>query len=148
MRKILFLLFLSVSVIMSAESITIKQKSGNKTILDLSTNPIITFSGENMVVTNDFTSIMLPLDDIDSYVVGNVNTGILEMPDIPEYHDGHVMFKGIVEGTTVFVHSIDGKMIHKFTSDGSGILEVNIGIFPKGVYIITTPENQIKVINK
>jgi hypothetical protein len=148
MRKILFLLFLSVSVIMSAESITIKQKSGNKTILDLSTNPIITFSGENMVVTNDFTSIMLPLDDIDSYVVGNVNTGILEMADTPEYHDGHVMFKGIVEGTTVFVHSIDGKMIHKFTSDGSGILEVNIGIFPKGVYIITTTENQIKVINK
>ena len=148
MRKILFLLFLSVSVIMSAESITIKQKSGNKTILDLSTNPIITFSGENMVVTNDFTSIMFPLDDIDSYVVGNVNTGILEMADTPEYHDGHVMFKGIVEGTTVFVHSIDGKMIHKFTSDGSGILEVNIGIFPKGVYIITTSENQIKVINK
>ena len=89
---------------MSAESITIKQKSGNETILDLSTNPIITFSGENMVVTNDFTSIMLPLDDIDSYVVGNVNTGILEMADTPEYHDGHVMFKGIVEGTTVVLY--------------------------------------------
>ena len=106
---------------MSAESITIKQKSGNKTILDLSTNPIITFSGENMVVTNDFTSIMLPLDDIDSYVVGNVNTGILEMADTPEYHDGHVMFKGIVEGTTVFVHSIDGKMIHKFNVSSTNL---------------------------
>ncbi len=148
MRYFHLLLLLFIVTDVFADNIMIRQKNGNETILELATNPIITFADENMVVTNNFTSIILPLEDIDSYVVSNDNTGILKVTDAPEHHNGHVVFKGIVEETSVLVHSLDGNIRHKYTSDGSGILDVNIGIFPKGVYIITTSNYQIKVINK
>ena len=47
--------------------IVIKQKSGNETVLQLAFNPVITFSGEDMVITSDLTTISIPLADVDSY---------------------------------------------------------------------------------
>lgn len=146
--KLFLLLFLlSVATTIFAESIMIKQKSGNETILDLSTNPIITFSGENMVVTNDYTSITLSLDDIDSYMVGNTS-GIQEVTVAPHFRDGHIVFTGFKKRASVFIYSIDGKMVGKIISDDTGIIDINIGNLPKGAYVISTPNNKIKVINK
>lgn len=146
-RKLLLLLFLFSVLTEYAENITIKQKSGNETILELSTNPVITFSDENMVVTNDFTTITFPLDDIDGYIVGN-STEIQEVSNTPHYYNGHIVFNGIKKGVSASVYSFDGKFISKFSADSSGILDINIGSFPKGAYIISTPNNIIKVINK
>lgn len=147
MKVRLLLLLLSVVTTVCAESITIRQKSGNETILELSTNPVITFEGENMVVTNDFTTISIPLDDIDDYQVGAVS-GIHETSATPQYRDGHIVFTGIKENTSASVHTLDGKAIGGYAPDSSGILDINMGSLPKGAFIISTPNNKIKVINK
>ena len=146
--KLLLLLFLlSVATTIFAESIIIKQKSGNETILELSTTPVITFSGENMVVTNDYTSITLSLDNIESYVVGNTS-GIQEVTVTPQFRDGHIVFTGLKKRESAFVYSLDGKTIGKYTPDNSGIVDINLSSFAKGAYVISTPNNKIKVINK
>ena len=147
MKIKLLLVFISVATTMFAESITIKQKSGNETILELTTNPIITFSGESMVVTNDFTTITFPLDDIDSYVVGETS-GIREVKDTPQFRDGHIVFKGFKEKSSTTVYSLDGKTIRKYAPDISGIIDINLRSLPKGVFVISTPNNKVKIINK
>jgi len=144
-RLLLLLLFFATT--MYADSIIIKQRSGNETILELSTNPVITFAGESMVVTNDFTTITFPLDDIDSYVVDETS-GIQEVKDTPQYCNGHIVFKGIKENATATVYSLDGKTIRKYAPDNSGIIDVNLRCLPRGAFVISTPNNRVKIINK
>ena len=131
-----------------AESIIITQKSGSETTLELSTNPVITFAGEDMVVTNDFTTIVFPLDDVDSYVVNNMGMGIQELKHTPRYYDGHIVFTGVKEGTFASVFTLDGKSVGKYFSNSSSVLDINIGNLPKGLYIIDAMNNKIKVTNK
>lgn len=57
-RKFTVLLLLLASVQLSLAddtTLTIKQKGGNETLLELSTNPVITFEDESMVVTSSLT---------------------------------------------------------------------------------------------
>lgn len=125
----------------------IKQKSGNETIFEFSTNPIITFEGEEMVVTNDFTKIYVPLDDIAEYLVNNGTSGIKDVSIIPQFTSGHVVFSGLSKDTPVYVYTLDGKIISKQNPNDVGCADVNIENLPKGVYIISTNNNKIKVIN-
>lgn len=133
---------------MYADSITIKQKSGNETILELSTNPVITFVGEDMVVTNDFTTISFPLSDIDSYVVNHVSSEIHETINTPQYHNGHVVLSGLANGSAVFVYNLGGRIVSQHIADAMGCLDIDLSNFPKGAYIISAPNTKIKVINK
>lgn len=149
MKRILLLfLVFTITAYLYAESITIKQKSGNETNLELSTNPVITFSGENMVVTSDVITIMFPIDDIDSYVVGNAASGIQVLADPPQYRDGHVIFRGVSNEFSALVFSIDGKKIGHYTPSSDAVLDIDLGNLPKGAYIISTPNNKVKVIHK
>lgn len=98
MKRRLFLI-LSFLAALSAYAddarIVIKQKSGNETILELATNPVITFWGEDMVVTSDLTSITIPLADVDSYKVYDATSGIEPMAVAPQYANGHVVFRDL-----------------------------------------------------
>jgi hypothetical protein len=128
--------------------IVIKQKSGNETVFELSTNPIITFLGEDMVITNDFTSISFPLEDIDSYTADNgTTTAIASTKEKPMFENGRILFNGISKGTPISVYSLDGRLISKQMTDADKA-EVPLISLPKGTYIISVENNKIKVINK
>lgn len=148
MKNVFLLLFLSFATVMHSESITIKQKGGNETVLDLSSNPVITFSGENMVVINDFTTISFPLDDIDCYVVGEASTGIKDILEAPRLNEGHIFLKGMSKGMTANIYTLNGKKVGQKSIDESGIIDIFIGHFSKGAYLISTPYHKIKFINK
>lgn len=148
MKIVLLLLVFSLSTMAHSESITIRQKGGNETILDLLSNPVITFSGENMVVTNDFTTISIPIDDIDSYLVGETITGITKALETPQFSNGHIYLKGFSKGMAANIYTIDGKNVGEQSVGDSGIIDINLGNFPKGVYIISTPNRKVKFINK
>ena len=148
LKLLLLMLVVAASVYADNEScLIIKQKSGNETVIEFSTNPIITFEGEDMVVTNEFTTIYLPLDDIDEYLVNNGTSGIKDIPSVPQFARGHVVFSGLSKDTPVYVYTLDGKAISKQHADDVGNADVNLELLPKGVFIISTNNNKIKVIN-
>lgn len=128
--------------------IVIKQKSGNETILELSANPIITFSGEDMVVTSSLTTIAIPLADVDSYTAYDATTGIRPLTDAPQFANGHVLFSGLAKGSDVRIYTADGRLVSHQQADASGHAAVSLDSLPKGVYVIRTPDNSIKIINK
>ena len=129
-------------------TIVIKQKSGNETVLELSTNPVITFSGEDMVITSNITTIMIPMDDIDDYVVRGVGSGIKAVTETPQFVDGNVVFSNIPKGTTVSIHALDGSLVRTQTVTLSGPTIVSLDQLNKGCYIISAGEYRIKVIKK
>ena len=150
MKKQLLLLVMLLPILASADDaqIVIKQKSGNETILKLSTNPVITFDGENMVVASDVIQISIPLGDIDDYVVNEGTTAIEPFTTQPQFTRGHVIFSGVAAGSPVFIHTLDGKVVAKQAADASGKADVSLENLPKGAYIISSQNNSIKVINK
>lgn len=147
-RLILLMLFFVTLSYADNAKIIIKQKSGNETILELSTNPVITFLGEDMVITNDFTTISFPIEDIDSYTADNgTTTSIASTKEKPMFENGRILFIGIAKGTPISVYSLDGRLISKQLSSADKV-EVPLSSLPKGTYIISVENSKIKVINK
>ena len=147
--RLTFFMFFFVTLSYADDAkIVIKQKSGNETVFELSTNPVITFEGEEMVITNDFTSISFPLEDIDSYTADNgTTTAIVSTKEKPMFENGRILFNGIAKGTPISVYSLDGRLISKQMTDADKA-EVPLISLPKGTYIISVENNKIKVINK
>lgn len=147
--KLLFL-FITFSLALQAEeeSLIIKQKSGGETVITLSSNPVITFDGETMVLTNDYTCMYIPLDDIDTYETTSQTTEINNVSANTKYTKGHVVFSNIPAGTVAHIHTIDGRLIGKHCADATGNIDINISELPKGIYITSTPAIKFKVTNK
>ena len=146
-RLILLMLFFVTLSYADDAKIIIKQKSGNETILELSTNPVITFLGEDMVITNDFTTISFPIEDIDNYTADNgTTTAIVSTKEKPMFENGRILFNGIAKGTPISVYSLDGRLISKQLT-GTDKAEILLRNLPKGTYIISVENNKIKVIN-
>ena len=151
MKKVILLFVLMLlPMVASADDaqIVIKQKSGNETVLKLSTNPVITFEGERMVVASDVIQISIPLDDIDDYVVSDGTTAIEPVTTQPRFTRGHIIFSGVAAGSPVYIHTLDGKVVGKQVADASGKADVSLENLPKGAYIISSQNSSIKVINK
>ena len=151
MKKILTLITLVVFSMFAHGAndtkLVIKQKSGNETILALSTNPIITFVGENMKIENDFINISIPIDDIDDYRVDNPDR--IEEQDVkPILTKGHVIFMGIPQRTTAYVYTPDGITVCAKKASDDGTVDFNIDTLAKGTYIIKASNNSIKVTTK
>lgn len=150
-RRLTLLLLLLVGIQLSwadDATIVIKQKGGNETLLKLSTNPVITFEDESMVVTSSLTQIFIPLGDIVEYTVSGAASGIKTIPAVPEFRNGCVVFSDLPPGTPICVHSIDGRLINRHTIDYTGVGTVRIDNLPEGVNVISVLNKTIKIINK
>ena len=145
--KLLLWLLVSSALTVCAESITIRHKGGNETVMELESHPVITFSGENMTVTNDYTTLMIPIGDIEGYVVNNTS-GIHQITDGPRYADRHILYNHMKEGASASVCTIDGKIVSQQKANAAGIIDIDLSSLPKGIYIIKSPMGNIKVINK
>lgn len=151
--KLRLLLFLSLIAVLPAfaddANLVIKHKGGAETVLLLSTNPVITFKDEDMVVTSDVSSFMIPIEMIESYGASNDVTAIRNITqEHPEYKNGSVVFSGLSRGSEVSIYKADGTLVLLQSADGAGHATVSIASLPKGVYIVSTPNNSMKIINK
>ncbi|MBR6592786.1 MAG: hypothetical protein IKD19_02430 [Prevotella sp.] len=147
-KKFLLLLFMNMSLIMHAEEscLVIKQKSGAETIFPLYSNPVITFEKETMVVTNDFTSMFIPIDDIDNYEMKPNTTKIEGVLDRPQFVNGHVLFPKVPKEACAFVYTLDGKLVEKHQANSENIIDINMCDLPSDTYIIGTRNIKFKVI--
>lgn len=151
--KLRLLLFLSLMVVLPAfadeANLVIRQKGGSETVLLLSANPVLTFKDEDMIVTSDVSSFIIPLDLIDSYGAANDVTSIHHITQgHPEYKNGSVVFSGLSQGSEVSIYKADGTLVFSHYADASGYAAVSVSNLPKGVYIVRAPNSSIKIINK
>ena len=62
--------------------------------------------------------------------------------------NGHVIFSQLQTGSKVYVYAADGRQISLYTADSMGIVDVDLTILPKGIYILKSPDTEIKITNR
>lgn len=131
----------------------IELHNGSKAEFALSTQPLISFSNGSMTVTTTEKTITADLSDVISYTFSeeSISTSIstptmqhVEKPQI-NYSTGHIRLSGLKEKATVSIVDLKGQQIFKGQSSPNGMMDIDTSLYAKGIYIICTPNGNIKV---
>ena len=149
------LMFLSCLSVQADEVLVIHLKSNNAQQISyaLANKPVITFEGDNILVYDSkmYSTVSIPLAQLAYYELTKSTTDIQQLqPESPKpvIANGHVVFSQLTAGSRVSVYAMDGKLIHNYTADSSGWVDVNLTTLPKGVYVINSPITNIKITNR
>lgn len=155
-RTFLRLFSLSIMIMMSvmasaAEySLVVNRASGGQNIFALSQEPVIAFLGNKMRVTTSAGTVHIPLVDVTNYVFKDATgiEGVKADEGSAILEDGQVVFTQIGAGQNVSVVTPNGVSVLTTSADAQGKATVNLKALPKGIYIVKSPKNSIKVINQ
>lgn len=155
MKKILVLLScISFSFIMSAQeknALVVQLCNDSMEKYILSEKPMVSFSGENMLVTVDNkVELDIKRSEIERFYFDYIdpdNVQAMTKNMVSFYHlDGNnIRIIGLQNNTMVSILTIDGKKVSTYHSDESGILSISLNNQPKGIYIIQFNGRSIKV---
>ena len=135
---------------LQADDLVIHLKSGGKTTFALEGKPVITFEGENFLVRSETANFSIPISDIEFYDF-TVTAEVRQVKDAttsPVVANGHVLFSQLKVGSKVTVYAIDGRQFGSYVADGSGSVDVDLTLFPKGIYVLSSPDTNIKITNR
>lgn len=125
------------------------------TEFELPNAPVITFSKDTLVVTCNGDTLLAPLAGVTEYrfVTKKVSTGIKDVvvpnsTQKPTIAFGKVSFAGLKSGSPVTVFSIDGRAVAIEKADADGNAVINLSSLPKGIFILHSAKQSIKIINK
>lgn len=124
-------------------------KNGGTYLVELSDEPLLTFSGDQLKITTSETEVSYPIADLDKYNVVSMNA----LGDIAS--DGNTIvinrtqiglsINGLAKGATINVYNINGVAVESVTSDGYNV-ELNFTDKQKGVYVILIDKMSYKYI--
>jgi hypothetical protein len=119
--------------------------------LALSDRPVITFSEGNLIVTSGGEQILSTSMDGLRNSFEEVNTGIREVrvdePARPRFSFGEALFEGLKAGDRVTVYTLDGKVVDYTTATEDGRARLDVSRLGKGIFILRTPSQSIKIRN-
>ena len=90
-----------------------------------------------------------------SYVAGKLT--IMETTEVglvqndaskPTSVNGHVMFSQLKAGSKIYVYAVDGRLLRLYTADSIGIVDVDLTTLPQGIYVLKSPDIDIKITNR
>ena len=157
MRRIFLRLFsLSIMIMMgvmasAAEySLVVNRASGGQNIFALSQEPTISFLGNKMRIVTSTGTVSIPMGDVTNYVFKDATgvEGVKADEGSAILEDGQVVFTQIGAGQNVSVVTPNGVSVLTTSADAHGKATVNLMALPKGIYIVKSPKNSIKVINQ
>ena len=139
-----FLLTTLSSVAFAQNSIAIHQKDGNVATFAFSEKPVVTYSGNDLVLTTKQTTVTYPVymlqkivfdlkdiaDDIDA----------LEVEGKSEFSfQGETLnISGGEPGSSVFIYNMSGMMVDQYRLDSNGHASIPISGMDKSLYIVKT----------
>ena len=103
-----------------------------------------------MRVTTSAGTVHIPLADVTNYVFKDATgiEGVKADEGSAILEDGQVVFTQIGAGQNVSVVTPNGVSVLTTSADAQGKATVNLKALPKGIYIVKSPKNSIKVINQ
>ena len=154
-KTILFFSILLLAVLYSgsssAQRLVIWQKDGSKVNFDLNERPKTTFTAEDLIITTATAAISYPLAIIQRYTYegGALSVQNVKADGIRILHKGdNVIVKGLTNGKSITVYSIDGKQLKTKRSDGSDCFTLSLANLPLGVYMIKADEITYKILKR
>ncbi len=125
------------------------QNDGSVTAFALSDQPVVTYEGDNIVVTCGDQRLTTSLEGIDKWTFSDdaqlgIGEGQLTEPQVL-ISFARAEFSGLKSGAVVGIYAIDGKAIFTKRACEDGQVSVDLGHLPGGVYIVRTPYKSYKI---
>lgn len=138
--------------------LVVTETDGTTSQFALTDAPVITFNGDQLVVTCAGDELSLALSSVKDYhfykeeVVTDIDDALAE-PNTdgetkPTIAFGEAKFSGLKEGTLIVVYSIEGRAVATVTAGNGGNATIDLRSLPWGVYILRTPSNSYKIYNR
>jgi len=115
----------------------------------LSELPVITYTNDQLVVSTPKEVVSIPVNEIYEGRFTDNATGLYKIESAPaNVSGGHVRFSDLQPKAIVSVYTIDGKRVMQQAAQRDGSADVDLHALGKGTYIIKSPTQTIKVMNK
>lgn len=125
----------------------------------LTSEPVITYTGNSLVVKSLNDSLVAELSGTSYFIEErtidtNVPTVIndVTLPGIsapkPQLAFSSGTVSGLRAGDVVRVYRINGTLVKAIRADAQGQATLELSQLPNGIFIIKTPTNSIKIINR
>jgi hypothetical protein len=161
MRKFMMLLgVLAVSSVSAwaqttASCVVVEEADGTKTEYLLTTEPRITYVGNDVTLTSSEVTVKLDVADVKKVYLSerSINaTGIQDVKAsesvIVDLTDGKLDLNGLKNGSPVAIYSVDGRQLYAGTASAAGTLSLPLGTLPGGMIIVKTTTQTFKIIKK
>ena len=149
MKKKIFFLFLWLLLpqvmLAKVNAVVVHQTNGTKTVFLLADAPVVTYSGNTLVLKTTQKEASMPVEGIENVTFEEYSVPTL-IDEATITSDG-ILFRQLAAGSEVQVYTVDGKTVSTLKADGSGVVALDLSALPKGVLIIRTPDTTIKVNN-
>ena len=149
MKKKIFILFLWLLLpqvlLAKVNAVVVHQTNGTKTVFLLADAPVVTYSGNTLVLRTATKEASMPVEGIENVTFEDFSVPTL-IDEATMTSDG-ILFRQVAAGSEVRIYTVDGKTVSTLKADSSGVVALDLSAFPKGVLIIRTPDTTIKVNN-
>lgn len=153
--------FVEISAASIAESLTF-MVNGKPIVIYLADRPVITYTENTLHIASTteepsgggseppvVTVIDIPVQDITETIVDKTETGIVRpMVETPKMDAGKMLFTQLPAGSQVKIFSTDGKVVSTINVSSDEQALIDIKSLPKGIYVIKSDSQTIKITNK
>ena len=139
-----FLLTALSSVAFSQNAIAIYQKDGNVATFAFLEKPIVTYSGNDLVLTTKKTTVTYPVYMLQKIVfdlkdiVDDVDALEVEGKSEFSFQGETLNISGGEPGSFVFIYNMSGMMVGQYRLDSNGHASIPISGMDKSLYIVKT----------
>jgi len=139
-----FLLTALSSVAFAQNSIAIHQKDGNVATFAFSEKPVVTYSGNDLVLTTKQTTVTYPVYMLQKIVfdlkdiVDDVDALEVEGKSEFSFQGETLNISGGEPGSSVFIYNMSGMMVGQYRLDSNGHASIPISGMDKSLYIVKT----------
>lgn len=154
MKKILFIMMTLVLPVMASaddaseqrtqNTIVIHQKDGTVAMFKFSEKPVVTYVGNDLVLTTTETSVQYPIYLLQKMDF-DINLDELTAVESVKKNEGQFLFRdgalcisGGIPGSTVFIYNLAGMKKAQYRLDGDGNASIPLKGLSKDVYIVKT----------
>ncbi len=153
--KIKVLLFFIATIIFgtyakSEKILEISLKDGSKIECSLASEPKMSFNAKEMVIKTTATSYTVELDKLAGFGFKASPTAINTVPADSldyEYDYKRILIRNLSEGARTRLFNINGTCVFdKTNTDPLGQMEISIGSFASGVYLLQVNNATVKIV--
>ena len=123
--------------------------SGERTCYLFEDKPVLTFEGDNLVITCLGDAVIYRMSDLDhmEFVEDQPVTKLTEVKDIElvRFVGDGVELSGFAAYTTVTIYNLQGQLVGTYSTDESGSLNISLADREQGIYIIKANKSTLKI---
>lgn len=152
-RKLLYISVVLVSLNIYAENtyncIVLETLEGETIEFGLSSNPRLFQRNDTIIMTNDMKRVEVIMTDIKKIFFSSTNSGIKKVLDIAkgriEVQGGCVLLSNFSPGEFVTIYNLSGQQLLKRAITSQGTLVIPFTDIPKGIVIIKSNNQSLKI---